>query len=407
MKVRDIQTAVDALAERLQRSVVINDPHVRMLFASRHFDDEDETRVRAILQRDAGAKAIGHVLAQNVSTWTTAGVIPANASIGMKARVCVPIRWQGVLVGQLMVMDGDESLTTSELSTISQTALEVAPAMAVDAQEENALTVSEQTLLDLIGSEPNLRRRALHDLAQGPQSARFRHVVAVEIGVNGPVEGISESHANSALRSVMAMDYRQRPATRLCGISSDLVGTLLLGSLHPLDESAVAKHAGRMLDRLSDLASGQFKCAVGIGSGVVGLEQSHVAARRAALARRATGPLGVEVASWTELGPFSLLLQVPEVDWQRDLLPHEVQKLLAASLGIEMLSTLRVYLNHAGNGPAASEALHIHRTTLYYRLNRISELADLDLSNGVTRLSLHLGLTMLDLVNDGKTIAED
>ena len=64
----------------------------------------------------------------------------------------------------------------------------------------------------------------------------------------------------------------------------------------------------------------------------------------------------------------------------------------------QLVRTLRVYLDHGCNGPAASAALHIHRTTLYYRLGRIRELTGLDLDDGRTRLTLHLGLTALDLL---------
>lgn len=395
----DIQHAVDKLAERLQRSVVINDPHVRMLYASKHFNDEDQIRVRAILQRDAGAKAIGHVLAQGVSTWSTAGIIPANEAIGMKARVCVPIRWRGEMLGQLMVMDGDESLTTSELSTINQTAQAVAASMAADWQEDSEVTVREQTFLDLIGTEPRLRRRALSELGHGPQIARFEYAIAVELGVKGRLDRIAESHVSSALRSAVMMDYRQGQASVAFAIASNS-GTLLLGSAYALEEAAVKIHVQKMLDRLADLASGRFECVAGIGSSVAGLEQAHKTVRQAHLARRAAVQVhGSPIASWTELGPYSLLLQIPDAEWHLDSLPDEVQRLLSADLSKDLVHTLRVYLDHACNGPAASEALHIHRTTLYYRLSRVAELAVLNLSDGVTRLSLHLGLTMLDLID--------
>jgi DNA-binding PucR family transcriptional regulator len=36
--------------------------------------------------------------------------------------------------------------------------------------------------------------------------------------------------------------------------------------------------------------------------------------------------------------------------------------------------------------------MHIHRTTLYYRLDRIREITGLDIDDGDVRLHLHLGL---------------
>ena len=41
----------------------------------------------------------------------------------------------------------------------------------------------------------------------------------------------------------------------------------------------------------------------------------------------------------------------------------------------------------------------MHRTTLYYQLERVAELTGLDLTDGPTRLALHAGLLALDLLD--------
>ena len=61
---------------------------------------------------------------------------------------------------------------------------------------------------------------------------------------------------------------------------------------------------------------------------------------------------------------------------------------------------------HAGGLPATRglrarrrrRALHIHRTTLHYRLDRIRAITGCDLDDGETRLLLHLGLGMARLL---------
>jgi DNA-binding PucR family transcriptional regulator len=42
-------------------------------------------------------------------------------------------------------------------------------------------------------------------------------------------------------------------------------------------------------------------------------------------------------------------------------------------------------------------ALNVHRTSLYYRLGRFTELTGLDLADGGQRLAVHLGLKLLRL----------
>jgi len=392
-----IQNAVDQLAEQLQRSVVINDPGVHMLYSSVHFGDEDQVRVQAILKRDAGTKAIGHVLAQGVSTWTTAGIIPANDEIGMKARVCVPIRWQGELLGQMMVMDADESLTTSELSTINRTARDIAAAMAIEAQRDSDSGVREQAVRDLVHPEQALRRRAYSELAAShAASGRFETVAAVEFGVSGISDTAIQSHADAALRTVFTIGSQQGRVAELHAVDAG-TGLLLLGNAN--GDAFIRLHVKKMLDQLTDLSSGRFRCVAGIGPSIAGLELAHMTARQAHLAREAAATvLNKQVVAWAELGPYATLLRIPKEERSEDSLPEEVRRLLAVDHGGDLTETLRHYLDHACNGPAASEALHIHRTTLYYRLGRITELTGLDLTDGRTRLSLHLGLTMLDLV---------
>jgi sugar diacid utilization regulator len=393
----EIQVAVDELAEQLQRSVVINDAGVHLRYASAHYGDEDPVRVRAVLQREADSKVIGHVLAQGVSTWTTAGVIPPNDALEMKTRVCVPIRWEGELLGLLIVLDADSSLTTTELIRINEVAADLAPAMA--AREGSGDGESrEHAVLDLVGREPLLRRRALAELAPTLDADRFLRVTAVELGTRDAAEGPVGPHARTALRDAL----RIRPPTGSPGqLHAVTAGTavLLLGGPGALPDHVVRSYVERLVHRVRDLSAGRFDCVAGIGTQVAGLDQAFESAAQAGLARRAAATaLRGAVAAWAELGAYSLLLRIPNDDLNEAALPAEVRQLQRVDRDGQLAHTLRVYLDHAGNGPSAADALHIHRTTLYYRLGRITRLTGLDLDDGRTRLALHLGLTLLDVV---------
>ena len=359
-----IQAAVDGLAGRLRRSVVINDAAVHLLYASAHYGDEDPVRIRAVLQREADSRAIGHVLAQGVATWTTAGVIPPEPSLGMRARVCVPVRWRGELLGLLMVMDADGTLTTGELITITEVAQTVAP------------------LLLPQGRNPVLRRQALADLA----ASLFEPVTVVEFAVRGATAEPTAAHATTALRAAL-------PGGRLHAIAGD-TAVLLLGAA-----TGLRSYVEGLVDRVRDLSAGRFTCVAGIGAEVPGPEHAFESAEQARLARRAAADLmRVPVATWDELGPYAVLLRIPPDELTEAALPAELRLLRRADPAGELTRTLRSYLNHAGNGPAASAELHIHRTTLYYRLGRIRELTGLDLDDGRIRLTLHLGLFLTDLL---------
>jgi PucR family transcriptional regulator, purine catabolism regulatory protein len=63
----------------------------------------------------------------------------------------------------------------------------------------------------------------------------------------------------------------------------------------------------------------------------------------------------------------------------------------------DLFHTLETYLDMGGNGVATAEALHIHRSTLNYRLQRITQVVATDLSDPAIRLNLHVTLKQMRL----------
>jgi purine catabolism regulator len=58
----------------------------------------------------------------------------------------------------------------------------------------------------------------------------------------------------------------------------------------------------------------------------------------------------------------------------------------------DLLRTLNGFFQANGNLAKAAQDLDVHRNTLVYRLERISELTELDLDDAENRLILHLAL---------------
>ncbi|MCB0036358.1 MAG: helix-turn-helix domain-containing protein, partial [Anaerolineales bacterium] len=65
-----------------------------------------------------------------------------------------------------------------------------------------------------------------------------------------------------------------------------------------------------------------------------------------------------------------------------------------------LVNTIAAYFAHHGNISQTAESLFIHRNTLLYRLDRISELTGHDLNQSDMRLSLHLALKLWQLRPD-------
>jgi purine catabolism regulator len=70
---------------------------------------------------------------------------------------------------------------------------------------------------------------------------------------------------------------------------------------------------------------------------------------------------------------------------------------LRAEDGADLFHTLEVYLDLGGSGVSAADALHIHRSTLNYRLGRITELTHVELGDPLQRVNLHTALKLIRL----------
>ncbi len=68
--------------------------------------------------------------------------------------------------------------------------------------------------------------------------------------------------------------------------------------------------------------------------------------------------------------------------------------------------TLETYLDHAGDVKSTAAELWLHRTTLYYRLRRIEEVAGVDLNRGEDRLLCHVALRLSRLQRLASSAAE-
>jgi PucR family transcriptional regulator, purine catabolism regulatory protein len=78
--------------------------------------------------------------------------------------------------------------------------------------------------------------------------------------------------------------------------------------------------------------------------------------------------------------------------------PHVVLlRRLRQETQADLFHTLEMYLDQGGNATAAADALHIHRSTLNYRLQRIGQITQADLTDPATRFNLQVTLKQIRL----------
>jgi sugar diacid utilization regulator len=389
-----LQAVVDDLADELGRSVVINDPVVRVLCTSRHFGDEDAVRIRAILQRDAGPEAARYLLELGVTRWPRAGVVPARLDLGMNARLCVPLRNRAELLGLLMVIDADHTLTPQEIARIEEVSKSAAALLERRrAAADSARAERDRELLRLLNGEAEERRQVVGAGIAAGWMVDAPQVVVTVVEARRPAA--SRAEVDIALRTVLesAARRQQRP---LLTVVRDGRGTMIEAAGR-VDVSGAIARAERMAVALGQLVSGDG--VAGVGGVVPGLEEAWRSRAQAATAVKGAqlipgcGP----VVGWESLGTYAILLQLPGDAFGPALRPEPVARLLRHEKASRLVETLRTYLDYGGSVPRTAEALHLHRTSLYYRLDQVREITGLDIDDGRNRLLLHLGLLLEDL----------
>ncbi|MFD8633786.1 PucR family transcriptional regulator [Streptomyces sp. NPDC059533] len=401
----ELQALVDELAERLGRSVAVDDPLVRMVCTSRHFGDEDPVRIGTLLQGRADNAAIRHVLAQGVTRWSRAGFIDGRDDLGLLPRYVVPLRERGHLLGLLVVVVPEKTLAEQETRAIAR----AADAMAAQMYGEHIATDTRKAderdlVLELVGTDVAARTSARRRGRELGLLGAAEHVLVTVVQLSCATELGRQSEV--ALWGALEGFRQTRSARGLVAIGKERA-TLLQLRDRPPGPDEVAAQSARILDELRTFLGPSADPVIGVGGRHPGLDDAWTSYEQALVAARAARRLPAlkSVGDWELLGELTVLLQLPEHVLNTSLVPKALRTLTEAHGGDRLRDTLRCFLEHGGSIPRTAGTLGIHRTSLYYRLRQIREITGLDLDDGANRLTLHLGLRVGELLAPGDDAA--
>ncbi|ANY09393.1 PucR family transcriptional regulator [Pseudonocardia sp. HH130630-07] len=387
----ELQSIVDALAERLRRSVAVDDPALRLLAASRHFGDEDDLRVRSVLDRAVQPAVAERVLAAGVAGWAEPGVVAVE---GAAARLCAPVRCNGMLLGYLWLIDAGGAFADADTAAAGEAATAVGTVLYRSLLLHERSTARREAILrELVSPDGALRARATEDLYAeqllGDDSLRFTVLVVHfrRSGTCATQRVAFEAALEEGVRAVtddLALTVANRSWAWMLLIGRSAPSGTLLGAVR-----------SRITDRFRRLVGGDASPVFGIGGTVE--EPGAVASsyRQALLAGQVAMLPGSDgLARWGGLGPFGLLLRLPP----EDVLDPAVVPALAALDEQDpqrvLAATLTEFLDRGGSVRRTADALCVHRATLHQRLRRIEQITGCDLDSGDDRLMLHLGLKL-------------
>ncbi len=379
-----LQMIVDSLAVDIGRDVAVDDRQIRWLVHSPHTEPPDAARMRSILTRGIPEEALRWAFSFGIEDAEGPVRLPANPDIGAEARVCIPLRTRGVLLGFMFIVDADGTLDGAPLAQAEAAAAEAAQVLYRERRLRELERERERWLLThLLGDEDaDEAARALID--EGFLEPGRVAVLVIRA---------DEDPARSEVAVGAALDRLRRLVPPRCGLELRRSGHGAFVVV--LDDATSPRELAERLLELAGEDGAEARVGIGGAQPLVAAPRSYRQARDAvAVAQRVAG-FG-RVAAWDELGVYRTLARFPD-DLDDDALHPGLVELLRDGAHEQLVETLEAYLDRAGDAKATAEALSLHRATLYYRLQRIEEITGARLKVGEDRLALHLGLRLARL----------
>jgi PucR C-terminal helix-turn-helix domain/GGDEF-like domain len=401
--VSELQAIVDSIATRAGRPALIEDRRQRVVVYSEQTEPMDEVRRLSILRRQTTAEVIAFFRDVGVQQATCAIRTPACQRLGMLPRVCIPIRHGDLLLGFLWFLDPDQSMTDEEIARVSPTTSDLALALyRENLSGEIASRRETEAVRLLLADEPDERQHGAFALLDDGALADDGPAIAMVAKLSMHPGERPDDLARIAMEQALMDSRRWLGPRQAVHLSRYDHGVLLVRCRRRHGDVELQDIAAHLSASLQGAACGLpsvSEAVVGVGqvrSGLADLRDSYdeaALAMRVALQLPAAGP----IAWWSKLGVYRVLSQLSGEDLRNASVHPGLEKLLDDPLHLPLLETLETYLDLACSAGATAQQMNLHRTSLYYRLQRVEELADTSLKDGNERLSLHLALKVARL----------
>jgi hypothetical protein len=392
----ELQDIVDDLARLLDAPTVLEDHEERMVVYSSHSQPIDEVRRESILRRATRHEVMTWFREQGILQASEPLRIPRQPDQGILGRLCVPVRYRGSLMGWLFLIDDDERLAATEVAVARRAAGHAALLLY---EEQLAARLASGALSHLLSPAEDLRDAAAEQIADQCLLPGRGPVAIVTVQPLGLDERTARQRVSEALRDTARGAGAKRNPAAGQGLQltcADHGAVLVRAYQGEAAAEQVASAVAELLRQRTADTPGTRVVAT-VGDPQARLPDAHLSYRQARLAAKVAAviPAVGDVVRWRDLGVFRMLAMLPESAAESSLDPR-VGALFSAG-NPELVTTLEVYLDLGCDAKAASALLHLHRATLYYRLDKVTKLTGANLRDGNDRLTLHLGFKLARL----------
>lgn len=401
---QELQAVIEALAERLNRAVAIDDPDIHLIAHTAHNEDVDSSRIESVMKLSVGAEISEYAYGFGIRTSTKPVRIPPRSDLGLFGRVCIPVRCQDVLLGYLWLIDHDETLTEEELEDSCAVAAQAGEILFRNRLLDDLNRQRErELLLDILHSGSDAHGPLSSDVLSAEGLDPTMHCRVLLVRVLSDTEDLDRD-GELAIEMTMRRFLEKLSRTRrLITARRGGWGYALIVFRQADDPSArLVDLARRIRADLLSSARRPEDVFIGIGPTVAGVLQAPLSHRRAVgvveVCRSVPGMSAV--STWEELGVYQVLNELPLDELADIAVPEGLRRLIAVSGDQWLFPTLETYLDAAGNVQESARILNVHRATLYYRLSKIEQVTGMSLADGGDRLALHLGIRLAHLMGE-------
>ncbi|MFI7272872.1 PucR family transcriptional regulator [Streptomyces sp. NPDC049879] len=393
----DLDGLAEAVAALVGGAVTIEDVHSRVLAYSTTDADVDELRQLTILGRRVPQWRVAALREAGFfsALWASGDVVHRPAEGAVPERLAVAVSAAGEILGSIWVAAAGGPLPPGASDTLRAAARAATPHLLHHRSRR--------------AGEARLTQDAVRALLDGNGQVDQVDMAAVRMALpsDGPCAvlavcaGAGTGESPGRLQDLLAL-HCAAYGHQAVVVPSGRDALVLVGDL-AADAERAAAQVGQRASFLAQQLGAVFGASVRIGVGEVAarLEQAAASRRTAELAVRALrfAESGRVIARVGELTEAVALLRVSEALRGAELpAGTPVARLLAmdARHRGDLVETLRAYLDHFGDMPAASRALGVHPNTFRYRVQRLRDKCGIDLGSADSRLLAHLQLRLLE-----------
>lgn len=311
------------------------------------------------------------------------------------ARLVAPIITKGIGRGFLSIVGHDNDIDDIDLLVCEHGAA----ACALEMAKQKMVSETEKRLRGTF-----LDRLLIGDVSQQEairQGERFDHdMTEVHVAVvlswrvdGGPSMQRLETMVNSIIES-------QR-AHALVWIREKEGEVVVFHATDPKDPIDTSLTLTEVFAKEINRQYPQNRVAIGLGQPARDISAWRTSYRDAVQAMELAVRLQTDTPLYIgDLGVYQLILSLSDREKLKNFCERTLGTLAEYDMrqNADLLKTLEAFFTCHGNLSQTAEMLIVHRNTLLYRMNRINEIADIDLNRPETRLALHLALTIRRLL---------